>query len=87
MGNNTRKIWFKKLRNKNIISLNNKPLIAHTIESAIKSKMFEKVYVLTDSIKYARIAKNFELIYHLFVQKISQDMSTDNQLYLYVKLF
>ena len=38
----------KNLRNKNIISLNNKPLIAHTIESAIKSKMFEKVYVLTD---------------------------------------
>ena len=75
----------KNLRNKNIISLNNKPLIAHTIESAIKSKMFEKVYVLTDSIKYARIAKKFGAdIPFIRPKKISQDMSTDNQLYVYM---
>ena len=75
----------KNLRNKNIILLNNKPLIAHTIESAIKSKMFEKVYVLTDSIKYARIAKKFGAdIPFIRPKKISQDMSTDNQLYIYM---
>ena len=71
----------KNLRNKNIILLNNKPLIAHTIESAIKSKMFEKVYVLTDSIKYARIAKKFGAdIPFIRPKKISQDMSTNKQL-------
>ena len=45
--------------------------------------MFEKVYVLTDSIKYARIAKK-KFLYHLFDQKKTQDMSTDNHLYVYI---
>ena len=36
----------KNLKNKNIVLLNKKPLLAHTIVSAIKSKMFEKVLVL-----------------------------------------
>ena len=46
--------------------------------------MFEKVYVLTDSIKYARIAKKFGADIPFIRPKISQDMSTDNQLYVYM---
>ena len=41
------------------IVVNKKPLLAHTIDSAFKSKMFEKVLVLTDSQRYANIAKKY----------------------------
>ena len=46
----------KGLRDKNIKELNGKPLIAYSIEAALASKMFDKVFVSTDSQKYADIA-------------------------------
>lgn len=46
----------KGLIDKNIKELNGKPLIAYTIECAINSGMFNKVFVSTDSQKYADIA-------------------------------
>ena len=49
----------KRLPNKNIKLLGGKPLIAHTIEKAIKSKIFSHVFVSTDSKKIACISKNF----------------------------
>lgn len=49
----------KGLKNKNIKLLNGKPLIAYTIEAAIKSKVFDKIFVSTDSQVYAEIAKEY----------------------------
>ena len=49
----------KELINKNIKKLGNKPLIAWIIEAAKKSKLINRVIVSTDSIKYAKIAKQF----------------------------
>ena len=49
----------KGLKDKNIKLLNGKPLMAYTIEAAIKSKMFDEVMVSTDSEKYAEIAKQY----------------------------
>ena len=49
----------KELKDKNIKLLNGKPLMAYTIEAAIKSKMFDEVMVSTDSEKYAEIAKQY----------------------------
>ncbi len=49
----------KGLKDKNIKLLNNKPLIAYTIEAAIESKEFDTVFVSTDSEKYADIAKEY----------------------------
>lgn len=46
----------KGLKDKNIKELNGKPLIAYSIEAALKSKMFDKVFVSTDSQRYADIA-------------------------------
>lgn len=46
----------KGLKDKNIKELNGRPLIAYSIEAAIKSGMFNKVFVSTDSQKYADIA-------------------------------
>lgn len=49
----------KGLPNKNVLSLNGKPLMAYTIQAAIDSKMFSEVMVSTDSEEYASIAKKF----------------------------
>jgi len=46
----------KGLKDKNIKLLNGKPLLAYSIEAALKSKCFDVVYVSTDSKKYADIA-------------------------------
>lgn len=49
----------KGLKDKNIKLLNGKPLIAYTIEAAIKSNMFDEIMVSTDSELYANIAKEY----------------------------
>ncbi len=48
----------KGLPDKNILELAGKPLIAYTIEAAVKSGCFDEVMVSTDSQKYADIAKS-----------------------------
>ncbi|OZV13447.1 CMP-N-acetlyneuraminic acid synthetase [Tissierella sp. P1] len=49
----------KGLKDKNIKELNGKPMIAHTIEAAIESDIFNEVVVSTDSQTYGDIAKKF----------------------------
>ena len=49
----------KGVNDKNIRQLNGKPLIAYTIENAVKSKYINEVMVSTDSDAYAAIAKDF----------------------------
>jgi len=49
----------KGLFEKNIKMMNQKPLMAHTIEACIKASIFDEIIVSTDSIKYARIAKEY----------------------------
>lgn len=49
----------KEVKDKNIRLLNNKPLIAYTIEFALKTKLFDHIIFSTDSEKYAQIAKNY----------------------------
>jgi CMP-N,N'-diacetyllegionaminic acid synthase len=49
----------KGVKNKNIKNINGKPLIAYTIEQAIKSKLFEHIIISTDSDKIANISKKY----------------------------
>ena len=49
----------KGVKDKNIRDLNGKPLLAYTIEAALKSGEFDEVMVSTDSEKYAEIAKTY----------------------------
>ena len=49
----------KGLPDKNIKELCGKPLMAYSIEAAIKSKCFDEVFVSTDSKKYAQIAEEY----------------------------
>ncbi|WP_022818991.1 cytidylyltransferase domain-containing protein [Fusobacterium russii] len=53
------RVGSKGLLNKNILMLGDKPLIAYTVEAALKSKEFERVIVSTDSLEYKYIAEKF----------------------------
>ena len=52
----------KRLPNKNQKDLNGKPLIAHTIEAALKSKFITKTIVSTDSMELQKIANKFKAL-------------------------
>lgn len=49
----------ERLKNKNILKLNNKPLIYYSIRAAIRSKIFKKIFVSTDSKKYKKISERY----------------------------
>lgn len=49
----------KGLPNKNVLMLEDKPLMAYTIEAALESKEFDRVIVSTDSLEYKYIAEKF----------------------------
>ena len=49
----------KRLKNKNLKTINGKPLIYYAINTAIKSKLFDDVVISTDSPKILNKAKKF----------------------------
>jgi CMP-N,N'-diacetyllegionaminic acid synthase len=49
----------KGLRDKNVLPLDGKPLLAHSVEAAFSSGCFDVVHVSTDSERYAGIARRF----------------------------
>lgn len=49
----------KGLKDKNILNLCGKPLLAYSIEAALQSNCFDEVMVSTDSQKYAEIARKY----------------------------
>ena len=68
----------KSVFNKNIRLLGRKPLMAWAIEAAKKSKLIDRVFVSTDSPKYAGIARRYGAeVPFLRPTEISNDKSTD----------
>ena len=49
----------KEIKNKNLIKINNKPLLSYSIESAKKSKFIDRIVVSTDNKNIMRVSKNF----------------------------
>ena len=49
----------KGLPDKNIKLMNGKPLMAYTITAALQSRIFDEVFVSTDSAEYADIARQY----------------------------
>ena len=50
---------FKGIKDKNLRKLNQKPLIYYPIKAALKSKVCDEIFVSTDSIKIANVAKKY----------------------------
>mgnify|MGYP005846356539 FL=1 len=66
----------KGLPNKNILMLLDKPLIAYTIEAAIKSNEFQRVIVSTDSLEYKEISEKYGAEVILRDNYLSNDKAT-----------
>lgn len=66
----------KGLKDKNIIDLCGKPLIAYTIEAAIQSGEFDRVIVSTDSVHYAEIARQYGAEILMRGEALSNDKAT-----------
>lgn len=66
----------KGLKDKNIIDICGKPLLAYSIEAALNSGVFEKVILSTDSEKYAQIGKSFGVDIMMRDEKLSDDKAT-----------
>jgi len=78
----------KGLPGKNIRLLNGKPLIAYTIEAALKSKNISRVIVTTDSNEIADIAKQFGAeVPFLRPSFLAEDNSTAIDVYLHAFRF
>ena len=69
----------KGIKNKNIILYKNKPLIYHSIKSALKLKKIDKVLVSTDSKKFKNIAEKYGATVILRPKKISKDNSLEKE--------
>jgi CMP-N-acetylneuraminic acid synthetase len=51
----------KRLANKNILDFFGKPMFVHTVQAAIKSKIFDEIHVSTESSKVVEICKKYNL--------------------------
>lgn len=69
----------KGLKDKNIRELNGKPLIAYSVEAALKSDIFNDVIVSTDSPQYAEIAEKYgACVPFLRSKELSDDTALTN---------
>ncbi|MGC8423703.1 cytidylyltransferase domain-containing protein [Mixta calida] len=66
----------KGLPNKNILMLLDRPLIAYTIEAAVKADIFERIIVSTDSLEYRDIAEQYGAEVVLRDKSLATDKAT-----------
>jgi CMP-N,N'-diacetyllegionaminic acid synthase len=67
----------KKIKNKNIVKINNLPLIYYTIKESLKSKYLTNYIISTDSKKIAKICKEYKVdVPFLRPKNISTDKSS-----------
>lgn len=66
----------KGLKDKNIIDLCGKPLIAYSIEAALETGLFDHVIVSTDSEHYAEIAQHYGAEVMMRGEVLSNDKAT-----------
>ncbi len=75
----------KRIKNKNIKLFNGKPIIHYAIDSAVKSNLFDKIHISTDSYKIKKIVKKKGIeIDFLRPKKISGDFTPLIDVFKYV---
>ena len=58
------RIGSKRIFQKNIKKFYGKPIILHTLEKVIKSKLFDKIIVSSDSTKILKLSKKNNIYLH-----------------------
>ena len=70
----------RRLKNKNILKINNKPIISHVINNVKKTNIFNDIFVSTNSDKIKKIAlKNKAKVVFKRPENISNSKATDVQ--------
>jgi CMP-N-acetylneuraminic acid synthetase len=72
----------KSIPDKNIQSVNGKPLMAYTIQHSLQSKYIQRTIVSTDSEYYSLLAKSFNAeVPFLRPAELASDLSTDLEVF------
>ena len=66
----------KRFKNKNRKIFFGKPIISYTIESAIKSKCFDKILVTSDDQKILKIAEKYNISREIRKSELSSDTAS-----------
>ena len=73
----------KRLKNKNMLKLNGKPLIYHTIKAAIKSKLIDEIFVSTECNKIKTYVESLDIKVIDRPKSLSKDKSQNNDVVLH----
>ena len=65
----------QRLKLKNLVNLGGKPLINHVIESAKKSKIFDRIVVNSDSKIFSKVAKNNNIEFYLRPKMLGKSLT------------
>ena len=75
----------QRIKNKNIKIFHNKPIISYSIKTALKSKLFKKIHVSTESKKIKKVVKSYGLNIDFFRPKsLSRDHTPLSKVMNYV---
>ena len=69
----------KGIKNKNLVKINNKPIVDIALDFAISSKIFSKIILSSDNKKILNRAKKKKIIIHQRSKKLSSDYSLLNE--------
>ncbi len=77
-----------RLKKKNLILINNQPLIYYAINAAKKSKIFDEIYLNSDDEIFRKIAKKYNIKFYLRDKKLgSSRTKSDDIVYDFFKKF
>tara|TARA_R110001599_G_scaffold98606_2_gene253461 strand:- start:10147 stop:11247 length:1101 start_codon:yes stop_codon:yes gene_type:complete len=68
----------KRVKNKNLRLLGNKPLISHVIETVKDSGVFDDIYINSESEVFEKIANQYGIKFYKRPEKLSSDTSTND---------
>lgn len=80
------RIGSERLKKKNLALINQKPLIFYAINSAKKSKIFDKIFINSDDLIFKKIAKNNSIDFYLRPKNLgSSNTKSDDVVYDFLK--
>ena len=69
----------KRVPKKNLRLLNGRPLISYSIETAVKSGLFDEVYVISEAEIFSKIAKQYGAKFYKRPKSLSTDSTNNDQ--------
>ena len=73
------RIGSKRVKNKNLRLINNKPLISYVIETVKKTNIFDDIYLNSDSYIFDKIAKKYSINFYKRKDILGSDKATNDQ--------